>query len=59
MPDKPAPPTHSAPSTFASRRADRLARIEAGEEVEQTPRRSGTIRAGLDEPQPLIVVRHV
>lgn len=44
----------SAASTFASRRAQREAAGAA-----PTPRREHTLRAGVDEPQPVMVVTRV
>ncbi len=53
-----APPTDpSGPSTLASRKADRAARLAAGE-VEPEPRAFG-LRAGFESSTPNLVVTRV
>ena len=50
-------PTPEAPSTFASRRAEREAREAAGEKPAK--RNPQTFRVGHDAPSPDFVVTHV
>ena len=54
-------PTKTDPtdSTFASRRADRDARIAAGEQVEPQRNPNRGFRAGADAENPSLVVLHV
>ena len=55
---KDIPPIASKPSNFASRKADREALEAAGEAPESTRKRS-SFRAGVDEPNPALTIRHV
>jgi len=52
-------PAETGPSTFASRRADRDARIAAGEQVEPPRNPNRGFRAGADAENPTLTVLHV
>lgn len=52
--EKPTKPIESAPSSFATRRAEREASGES-----QPERRRTSFRAGIDEPQPNLVITSV
>jgi hypothetical protein len=56
-PTETTPPVGTAPSSFATRRADREARAAAGEKPPE--RRHIGFRAGLDAENPILTVTHV